>query len=348
MFNDNLDGTMTFLGTYTKNARSSSAPPIIVSRNPPRPDEPGPVPAEVPLYVRKRMKMQKLVAANEAKKHESDRSKKHNARLRDLDGTFMANPSMVVTMKVPSKSASATPSASGNDRNDDLYRYLMSKLPSNTVLMTSGKVDELLQLPRLRSFPQGWKPLTMQRGLERISLTALLVYLTGDEVISGGCTHCSRVLGRACVVPHAGASKELRKSLKNGCAFCFYEAYCLHRRSWCSLLPNPGPDTRDPEQSSLAVQDTSSTVPGETMDSAYLTHDAGARPARRAAIEAKAAINAGASSQMLLSAGNVIPGNILEMEEWEIAPGRIRDDTGPVGESECHSYAPALANKQNN
>lgn len=37
------------------------------------------------------------------------------------------------------------------------------------------------------------------------------------------------------------------------------------------------------------------------------------------------------------SAGSVIPDNVLEMEDWEIAPGRIRDESGAFAENVAFS-----------
>lgn len=142
-----------------------------------------------------------------------------------------------------------------------------------------------------------------------------------------------------------------------------------HKMKKPKAVPLRIPDTIPPDEPRTR------STPSATFTATGAVPDYGPRSTRRAAIEANAAIQATAATQvnapsrpststrsstaaqiqtpippprpsvatpqMLVSAGNAVPGNILEMEEWEVAPGRIRDDSSAIPESK--SLPPSAA-----
>ncbi|GJC87693.1 hypothetical protein ColLi_10531 [Colletotrichum liriopes] len=362
-FNDNLDGTLSFVDYYKK-AGAKYSPPIVVSQNPLRGDEPRmPEPATaaakaaasqplsaVPMPVPKRFIVPNL-RVTKARKYSPSRD-------------------------LPPDNSQPTQSASSSQPNrtvldsTDLLTYLSSHLsPAYKLPKERPDIKALLKLPRKRLLPQPWRTKYSGVGhLAPLAAVALLVYLTGDEAPMA----CS-----PCMIMADAAPPFLKEIGNKACAGCQWRSNFRREKSNCSFLSTAPPATHaapplaapSPPLSADAAADAyplpysaaqepqsppasrSSYLP-PARPSAPNAHnsktsppDSHPRRVTRHSLAASKVVVEPSSSHAAASAvasltGNLVPPHLLEMEDWEVAPGRLRDERGesPTNVAFSNSY----------
>lgn len=248
----------------------------------------------------------------------------------------------------------------------ELYRYLSTHLsPAYKVPTERPDVKALLKLPRRRALPQPWKQKYTGVGhLAALATVSLLVYLTGDPA-PNRCTEChgdptpSEDFLQPCVVMSAAAPAFLKEIGNKACAACQWRSNFRREKNSCSFLhpfqvssslpaastaspvttPSaadsfelPYPQRPQPSQqsqssplllSNLPTQDNHVATPASTAPARRVTRHSLA--ASKVVAEPNASSTSPASAASSLT-GNLLPSKVLEMEDWEVAPGRIRDE----------------------
>ncbi|KAM4066364.1 hypothetical protein HRG_000473 [Hirsutella rhossiliensis] len=326
-FNDNLDGTLSLVATY-KNANSMS-PAIIVSRNPLPPDAPPAAEPCLPIITaaqqRRRLELQLRSSAPAA----SPSAAPSPARV----------PSPLVTSDIPAP-------APEDGLPSDVCRYLHKFLPKKHAIPTRQDVRYMIHLPRRRSLPQSW--LKRHRG-ERLDVpiyAAALAYLVGDEVTGPEACTLIYQAGRLSL-PCVALPSSMPEPSK--CAFfklptcigCFYRSYMQRQRNICKWavgasvgasveagLNGAAPEKTGPglaEDSENEVEREETEEP--TIDSRARTL-ASTRQLRLKRPAADASVSPAPKAIKLSVAAAERPEAMLEMEPWEMAPGRLTEENG--------------------
>ncbi|KAH6632341.1 hypothetical protein F5144DRAFT_573747 [Chaetomium tenue] len=301
--NDNRDGTFTIKSFYEDKAAGlgkggrilSHAPPIVVSRDPPARASPIPKP-QLPNYL----------AARAAPVTRAPRNRIPRARLGDT-----AN----------------------------LWAYIQQHLASTVEIPPSSAVRNLLTLPKQRDVKLNTH--RRSRGFIETSsrdVSALIIQVTGD-MASEQCKRCRQGKGpfEGCVVA-SQATHEDTKARYPCCGNCLYGGNKL----MCTLLgKNRGRKTRS-NKALIGDQSPAVAEPGMLGRSTQQTPtlDNGGPFTRGDAAREKETTVLRSSSHhdaprpkrptpsALISQGNLQSQNdLLEMEDWEVAPGRIREAT---------------------
>ncbi|KAH6856052.1 hypothetical protein B0I37DRAFT_395880 [Chaetomium sp. MPI-CAGE-AT-0009] len=302
--NDNCDGTFTIKSFYHdritgigKGGRIlNQAPPIVVSRD--RPARFSPVPkAELPSYLGTRTE-----PAIRAHRNRIPRSKR--------------------------------------GETEELWTYIRQHLRTTTEIPPSSAVRNLLTLPRQRDV----KFNTHRRGRDFVEVSSrdiasLIIQVTGDEV-EDKCKRCHQGKGpfEGCVVPSQETHDDT-KARYPCCGNCLYGGNKL----LCTLLK--GAQTRKSRSNGPSVRDRSPVAgasparrsPSEQApildNDAPVTRGAAARkqnPVAQSSSRTDAPRPQRSTPAALISQGKLQnPDNLLEMEDWEVAPGRIRETTAP-------------------
>ncbi|KAK0636686.1 hypothetical protein B0T17DRAFT_519673 [Bombardia bombarda] len=237
-----------------------------------------------------------------------------------------------------------------------LWVYIQPRLTRTKFPTESGFVTQLLEMPRLRDLQLNPYQGSHEGFYEKTSrdVAAMIIQVTGEK-ITKGCGRCCEGKGpfQGCVVIARKSHAEAR-SRYISCANCLYhgkQVLCT-LKSWVpkrkqppfpkygivggrSMVGEPWPGEAEPgllpaQESSEAgeVEDTPMADSMAHLDTRSL------RPARRPQPQPEAqpqqqrqrALPAPASS--LISVGNFNTADALEMEDWEVAPGRIREAAG--------------------
>ncbi|OBR11332.1 hypothetical protein CH63R_03628 [Colletotrichum higginsianum IMI 349063] len=389
-FNDNLDGTLSFVDYYKK-AGARYTPPIVVSQKPLRGDEP-PMPEPVP----------RLATATRPLSLKAMITSPHQIRMPTVPMYQAAsNPSLPVppssTQNEPPYSIpSSQPNPSGLD-SPDLLTYLTSHLsPAYKLPTERPDIKALLKLPRRRSLPQAWRlKYTGVGHLAPLASVALLIYLTGDEapvpctVCHGQGANSSENFLQPCMALPAAAPPFLKEIGNRACAGCQWRSNFRREKNNCSFLlthlsdsstvpatrvvstapvsrssppvtsdvdeyPLPFPPLPRTDHSAVAPQappPTRSSHPPSSTHAAPSAYSNGPPPpdspprrVTRHSLASKLVAEAGPSSLPAPApnslAGNPMPSNMLEMEDWEVAPGRLRDEQSesPTNVAFSNSY----------
>ncbi|KAK3294303.1 uncharacterized protein B0H64DRAFT_184045 [Chaetomium fimeti] len=298
--NDNCDGTFTIKSFYQDKMTGigrggrilSQAPPIVVSRDPPARASPVPK-AELPSYL----------------------------------GTRTERGIRTRRNRIPRARRGETA---------ELWTYIQQHLRTTTEMPPSKAVRNLLTLPKQRDV----KFNTHRRAREFIEassrdIAALIIQVTGDEV-SDECRRCRQGKGpfEGCVV----ASQETHDDTKARypcCGNCLYGGNKL----LCTLLKRG--QKRKSRSTRASARDLSPVVGGVPArrspseqtriidDGAPLTRGNAARkqePIVQPPSRPHPPRPQRSTPAALISQGNLQNTNdLLEMEDWEVAPGRIRE-----------------------
>ncbi|TEA12434.1 54S ribosomal protein L2 [Colletotrichum sidae] len=403
MFNDNLDGTLTFIDYYRKADNAERYPPIIVSRRPPLPDEPPEVPPRLPGYkpVGHPSRAPSASAANA-------RIQRLN-QARSARSAAESSPLRQVTELVSDHRASSV------TRHTSVREYLVAQLsPNYRLAVERPDIKFLLKRPLKRELPSAWRAKHAGiDGLTRQAALALLVHITGDPAPRAclSCTvqtaHMDNLL-HPCIVLPANTPDWLKQTVSEECASCQWRSSYQGLKNLCDFLPvtrrlraastSPSPlpssmarpsisssapvSQAPPRVSSLAGQpartsypappkasmpppplrrptiETAVPVPCIPLPTTESVHPGIAangkkanspprRVTRYSAVTAKMgaadASKTPAASQRLSSSSredNAMPAELLEMEDWEVAPGRVRDEdnTFPTNVAFSNAY----------
>ncbi|KAL2134695.1 hypothetical protein VTI74DRAFT_11099 [Chaetomium olivicolor] len=301
LLNDNGDGTFTVKGVYRskqKGIRGTKiilkAPPIVVSKETLDDSIAGPLPeAQLPTYLAPRASLIGLPQKQEPK----------------FD-------------QVKSKSPETNDPA-------DLWAYIKPHLAMTKTVPSNAAVRHLLTLPRRRDLefnPRG-------HGFREFSaqdIAALLVQLTGDEA-QESCRRCRKGKGpfQGCVLMPESARFEAKRRYPC-CGNCLYQGQKLH----CSLMK--WVEQRD-SSGNLASRGDEMDIDDVEPVAATTAPSRSLRETRRQNLSTHPSFSSASSScrpplapstSALISQGTFHgPEGLLEMEDWELAPGRIKESS---------------------
>lgn len=213
MFNDNMDGTLTLVGTYSRKSETGSSAPVVISRRPVDPKElPMPKPS-IPLstYEAKKVSTSVETALGASSRHEN------SVVLTDLD------------LVSPDPPASKDPGGS-----EEMWKYIRPFLTVHTSMPAINWVRHVIHLPRIRDIEwnEEWSKGHPFRDSHPRDVTALIVQVTGVEAAQP-CSYCAKGRGpfKGCITISPDASEDSRASILS-CANCYYHCsqfQCSHR-----------------------------------------------------------------------------------------------------------------------
>ncbi|KAK1720347.1 hypothetical protein CaCOL14_004754 [Colletotrichum acutatum] len=382
-FNDNLDGTLSFVDYY-KRVGTKYAAPIVVSQNPLRGDEP---PLAEPVTAGYKPVSAPAGAPNPVPWGPTPKPL-NPAPARATPKSYLKNDMTVIKQSL----VAPPPSQSVPASDGSLLTYLSGHLsPAYKIPVERPDVKALLKLPRRRPLPQTWKLKYTGIGhLAPLATVALLIFLTGD--IATPCCHvCYKHNDpfenflQPCVVMSATAPGFLKEIGNKACSGCQWRSNFRRERNNCSFLSSgqgvPSPQVTPiapPTRSAVATRSASATTAADAYALPYppasqpppktstpvsaaslppstqpapSTHKVNSHPplspprrtTRYSAANAKLPVDSAASTpagHASSLSGNIMPPNTLEMEDWEVAPGRIRDERSesPTNVAFSNSY----------
>ncbi|OBS20130.1 hypothetical protein FPOA_11852 [Fusarium poae] len=302
-FNDNGDGTLTKVGSYKKNGPGPT-PAIVVSRHPLPPNAPPPVNPGLSVAAT----FQQGRAFREQLTKKTTRGQE----------TPVFPPTPLV-------------------RSSDVKSFLHKHLSPDQTEHHREDIDFMLSLPRMRDLTKDWKQSHGGKTLDMSHYACALAYLTGRVV--DGIEKCRANLGRPtsrlstpCIALPFGmptAAKQAFSSLET-CVGCRY--WCiLQRRSnacdWC-----PASQRRQQGSSASSARSSSSEDVTPAMDV-----DAEEEP-EVPIIMAPVTETTTQPATGIPSRPDQVGGVELEMEDWEIAPGRMKDSSSSDNVAFSNSY----------
>jgi hypothetical protein len=330
MLNDNCDGTLSVVGLYDnpKLGIGGSFPkeppsyPYIVSQNPRDSDGPRPNMVHTAMAMSKSQRMPQVDILMDI----------DDDSLRPLD----------------------------DESSKSMWAYIRPHLKKTKEIPDTGWVKELLPLPQMRELE--WNPNRRHDFYETVprDISCLIVQITGEEA-PDPCTKCLEGKNpfNGCVVISRDAPPEVRARMVS-CANCNYHG----RQAECSIKnwvvsrpqpPFPGYLGKGGKSASGISQPTRSE-PSRTPDKP--SSDSGRRLSERYTATASApSAQAGSSGpagnrnvtevrrsaprpqspqveqSAVISYGQIQQDGPLEVEDWEIAPGRIRSEASETPDS---------------
>lgn len=204
MFNDNLDGTLSLVGSYTKKNETGRAPPVVVSKRALDPKEPPMVNAKLPVAA-KYLRLQS--AKNSAAPSVPDLAN-------DMDDAA----------HVEKPQSLPPPSADDMQRSQDNWTYIKPFLKVHDAVPVINWVKHVLPLPRVRDIK--WNEARLVEHPYNDShprdVTALIVQITGVESPTP-CNYCTSGKGpfSGCIMISPNACAEARAGVLS-CANCKY------------------------------------------------------------------------------------------------------------------------------
>ncbi|KAM0293230.1 hypothetical protein ACHAO9_001951 [Fusarium lateritium] len=310
-FNDNGDGTLTKVGSYQKNGPGGT-PGIVVSRNPLPPDAPPPVDPGLSTFASAHQSRMSRVAELEKK---STR----------LQGS-MSQPPAPPVLSDPS----------------NVKFYLHLHLSPAQRAHRREDINFMLALPRKRDLPESWKQIHRGSNLDLNHYACALAYLTG-RVVTGSeqcianATRPSARLSQPCIALPPGmplSAKQLFSTMES-CVGCRYWCHLQRRSNGCDWCPEPksgrgtsGGSVRSSSSGEVSQQmdvDIEEVVeePIETVE----TVQEPKRTRRRSSIHNATVTMRDQSTVGIVGGSSQVGGAELEMEDWEVAPGRMKDDS---------------------
>lgn len=252
--------------------------------------------------------------------------------------------------RTSSSPSSPTPAALYPDMlGGKLMPYLRAVLPEDFEfgLLTLCKEAPLLQLPVKRELTSEW--ITRATGLKSRNprcLLGMLLYLTGAPAEQPCPTCVAPEAPEECIVVGPSFPQSIVESFGGSCASCFYRYAHWHQKNQCLLRTEsagtPGAANRgssfsdeaaveDQLNDEAAMEGSADPKPEPEMANGTAGHESrrGPDPSRspvRMAMPNTLARQEPrpAANGALVSQGNLISADLLEMEDWEVAPGTIR------------------------
>ncbi|KAG7103222.1 hypothetical protein HYQ44_017310 [Verticillium longisporum] len=366
MYNDNGDGTISFIDVYRN--KGTSSPPIIITRNPLRPGAPPPAKPFVNERTRKRAEEQMQMRKDTASVLDRSWARtRQTSTPKSIPALVESNLRSMAATSVQDRGGEFI--TDGSLKNEDLYVYLKRILPPGTLIRRKQHVAEYMQYPMLRKVPSWWS-ITTKNAESPATVASTLLYLTG-RLAPESCSACVEA-GYNCILPPVNASAALKQDAK-GCGACWGRSIIWHQRNACLYLTKKGDRSllagaarkeaspilgeypaesrrstsrlaagSDPESQPEQEQELESEVeisdgppsaaPTTQADSSRKMQRHGPMPSRSAHDEG---VGSGSSADV----------DELEMEDWEVAPGRIRDERGPAAENIAFSNSYLTTNQ---
>lgn len=224
MLNDNMDGTLSLVGLYTKRNEFGRSPPVVVSRRPLDPDEPAMPSPTVPGKNRKAsLSLGRVEAITSFLEDEE-------VAMGDVDVASLVS-------QEPSVSHSAADSRS----SEQMWEYIRPFLQVHSSIPPINWVRHVIQLPRVREIR--WNQERVKEHPYKDShardITALIVQITGVDA-PVPCDHCAQGKGPfvGCIMISPEASKEARAGVLS-CANCEYIIMMVVRGKYAIVSPKP-------------------------------------------------------------------------------------------------------------
>lgn len=229
-----------------------------------------------------------------------------------------------------------------------LMPYLRAALPPDFDfgLLTACKdAPLLLQLPVRRELSEGWLARDMAvRSRSTRYLLGMLLHLTGVPAERPCSTCVAPETREECIVAGPSFPRTLVEAFGGSCAQCFYQYARWHQKNQCLLRTGAAETAAAGSKGSsdgdeAAVEDQlngeaategSSGVPEPKMVNGAAGHEGGEPDPPRSLgrmEETRSTLareEQPAANGALVSQGNLISADLLEMEDWEVAPGTIR------------------------
>ncbi|ROW06802.1 hypothetical protein VMCG_04124 [Cytospora schulzeri] len=219
MFNDNMDGTLSLVGSYTLRNESGMSPPVVVSKRPLDPKEPPMLEPSIPIK-KQRRETHASISPKDASSATSPTGE--NMVTTDLKPVSSSLP------QNPSPPANADPGSS-----EKMWEYIRPFLKVHDSIPTINWVRHVIHLPRVRDIK--WNEKRNKEYPYRDShprdITALVVFATGVEA-PRPCAYCAEGKGPfiGCIMISPNASEEARHAVL-ACANCYYhcgQSQCTH------------------------------------------------------------------------------------------------------------------------
>lgn len=326
-FNDNGDGTLSKIGSYQKTGPGNT-PGIIISRNPLPPDAPPPVDPGLSVFAsfqQQRMsRAQEQLAKKPTRSHETP--------------VYPPAPLSLTAIK-------------DNDPRSYIHQYLD---PSQEAFRRED-IDFMAGLTRERHLPEAWKHAHAGKTLDINHYACVVAYITG-RVVTGSeqctvnTTRPSARLSQPCIALPTGMSLSAKQAFSSleSCVGCRYWCHLQRRSNACDWCPFPMPRVRatasgsgrssssEDEPTTMEIDDEiEEPIVGTVTETVHENK----RPNRHSSTHTKD--QPAVSTRKLRQSSPIITndhptvisgqsqlGNAeLEMEDWEVAPGRMKDDS---------------------
>ncbi|KAL6922796.1 hypothetical protein ACHAPO_008304 [Fusarium lateritium] len=328
-FNDNGDGTLSKAGTYAKRSikgTSNSTPAIVISRNPLAPGAPPPVEPGLPV----------TTILHQGRTSRGEQLNKKTTRAQETP----------VFPPVP-------PLRSSSSSDNDVRPYLHKHLSHDQTKHYREDILFMLVLPRTRDLPEVWKQEHAGKTLDINHYACALAYLTGRAVT--GIEKCTASGGRRtarlstpCIALPVGmpqSAKQAFSSLET-CVGCRYWCILQRRSNACDWCP---PDQRRHRGSGGSAGSSSSEDVALAMDTLAMDVDAEEQPEAPTVGTVTESIRETKRPERSPSTPTSVDtmreqsaaGNqslSLQMEDWEVAPGRMKDNSSSDSIAFSNSY----------
>ncbi|KAM0340844.1 hypothetical protein ACHAPU_010260 [Fusarium lateritium] len=315
-FNDNGDGTLSRIGSYQKSG-TGGTPGIVVSRNPIPPNAPPPVDPGLSMFASSQQNRDKRAAEKRS--------------TRSQEGPSQPAP---------------------RQSNPDVKSYLHQHLSPAQKTHRREDIRFMLTLPRRRELPETWKQVHRGSNLDLNHYACALAYITGREVTGNdqcvaNTTRPSARLSQPCIGLPLNMPPSAKRSFsaRDTCVGCKYWCHLQRQSNGCDWCPEP-----KNARASASLVISSSEEDGQEMDIVDEVEEPdtvvkGIRQRFRYFMEERER-----REQSSIQDSEVIPdqtttdvvstgqadGIELEMEDWEVAPGRMKDDSENIAFSNSY------------
>ncbi|KAF4970849.1 hypothetical protein FSARC_2215 [Fusarium sarcochroum] len=325
-FNDNGDGTLSKVGSYQKNGPGNT-PGIVVSRNPLPPDAPPPADPGLSIF--------------------STFQQNRNSRAAELQQRKSS------TRSHETSSQAQTPPV----RTADVKSYLHGYLSPAQKTHQREDINFMLTLPRKRVLTEGWIQTHRGSNVDVNHYACVLAYLTGivvtgSEQCTVTATFPSARLSQPCVALPPGmpsSAKQAFSSLES-CVGCRYWCHLQRRSNGCGWCPEPktgrGASTGSVRSASgseemnqeMDVDAQEEIEPEPIVGIVTETVHEPKRAKRRSSVHNGQVTMRDQSTVGIVGRPGQMGGVELEMEDWEVAPGRMKDESSSENIAFSNSY----------
>ncbi|RGP81792.1 hypothetical protein FLONG3_96 [Fusarium longipes] len=325
-FNDNGDGTLSRVGSYQKNGPGGT-PGIIVSRNPLPANAPPPVDPGLSVFAT-------------FQQNRNSRAEQPSKRPSRSQETPVLPPVPLVR-------------SSTSDSNVKAFLHLY--LSADQTEYHREDIDFMLSLPRKRDLTDSWKEGHRGKTLDINHYACALAFITGREVDADEqCTAARSTtkltarptarLSTPCIALPTGmptTAVQAFSPLKT-CVGCKYWCHLQRRSNACDWNPHPMPRNRTSGGSarSSSSEDATPTmdVDEEDPDEPSAVAEVHELMQTKRRSSARTLADTTVKQSTVGTGSNQMGGMELEMEDWEVAPGRMKDDSSSDNIAFSNSY----------
>ncbi|MBE3045667.1 DUF3716 domain-containing protein [Candidatus Bathyarchaeota archaeon] len=328
--NDNGDGTLSVVGKYKSTTGQITG--RVVSRKPLDPSEP-------PMPIPKPPENQRPLTTTPGRPSPPAAPQRPTTATSGRSTRVIPPRADLLSTGPSTQSSSALSPAF--DLGTKPMAYLQSVLPKTFNFFGAFHVTKegplLLQLPIKRRATAEWiERITSLKVSAPRCLIALLLFLTGTAAEDPCPTCTTSDTGEECIISGPSFPPFAVDRFAGSCAACLYRCNRWHQKNQCLLHVGGAPTPRARSQSFVdapmgpAEDESESGDEDEdemmSVDDQPLANGTSASRTPRDPFPLPTRRGQGAAtSGALLNQGNLIPADVLEMEDWEVAPGTIRN-----------------------